>query len=343
MEPAVLTVRIGACLLLAGLLAGCGLGRSAPKPAPSAPGIRLELPAGFLGTTAWLPDGYVYVVRSPDPGAPDEVWRVAPGRPAEQLAMPNLAGCQRTNWLMLYAVPDGRLGLARYCIMDDPKRSHIDAVAFDPRTRQIQVLAPLGEYAPTAVSWRKDLHTGYVSYGDGKCAGFAALSQQGVTRLPEPITIDGRTWAVDQVFFTPATADCSQQGRADQALLTPDEHRMVFLASPESQGRTGDARERSPWHVYLQDLPDGRPRAVVRGFSDWRGMALAPDGRHLAVPGDRGGEHGLWMIDLDAGNMRKLTGVVLNNPSFAPDGRRLAVIHRLDDDHAELRVLDVAG
>lgn len=49
------------------------------------------------------------------------------------------------------------------------------------------------------------------------------------------------------------------------------------------------------------------------------------------------------MIDLDSGDMHKLTGAVLNNPSFAPDGRRLAVIRRLDDDHAELRVLDVAG
>lgn len=59
----------------------------------------------------------------------------------------------------------------------------------------------------------------------------------------------------------------------------------------------------------------------------------------------RGGQQGLWVIDLDSGEMHKLTGAVLNNPSFAPDGRRLAVIHRLDPDgdHSELRVLDSAG
>jgi hypothetical protein len=49
------------------------------------------------------------------------------------------------------------------------------------------------------------------------------------------------------------------------------------------------------------------------------------------------------VIDLDSDDTHKLTGAVLSNPSFAPDGRWLAVIRRLDDDHAELRVLDSAG
>lgn len=255
MAPAGLTVRIGACLLLA----GCGFGRSAPNPEP--PGTRLDLPAGFLGTTAWLPDGYVYVVRSPDPGAQDEVWRVAPGRPAEQLALPDLAGCHRTNWMNLSALPDGRLGLARYCIMDDPEQSHIDAVAFNPTTRQVQLLAPLGEYNPTAVSWRKDLQSGFVSYGNGTCGGFAPLSPGGVGQLPKPLSIDGRSWAVDQVFFEPATADCTRQGRADQALLTPDERRLVFW--PRRSRRAGAATP-------------GRRR---RGTSMCRSFRMASRGR----------------------------------------------------------------
>jgi len=340
MEPDILIARIAACLLLVAALASCEWGRS-DKPPPPVPGTRLDLPEGSLGTTAWLADGYVYVVHSSKVIDPYRLWRAAPGRPPQPVALPNLPECRRTSWVKLTALLDERLGLARYCSMEDPRQSHIDSVAYDPKTQRVELLAPLGEYNPTSVSWHKDLTSGYVSYGTGVCAGFAPLRRKGIGRFPNPITIDGHTWQVDQVFFDRVDTDCRAQGRAEQALLTRDERRLVFLASPESQGNSGQVREIYPWHVYEQELPDGQPRRVVRGFSDTRGVALAPDGRTLAVAGLRGKEQGLWLVDLDSGNMRKLTGAVFSSPAFSPDGRQLAVVRFLDDEHAELRVLNV--
>lgn len=185
------------------------------------------------------------------------------------------------------------------------------------------------------------MQSGYVSHGSGICDGFAALTRQGPRRLPAATTIDGHTWRLDEELFQPGDADCRDQGRATSALLTPDERELVFLASRESRGHSGQARLDYPWYLYIQDLPDGKPRVLVRGFSDTRGMAVSPDGKHVAIAGRRGDEQGLWLVDIDTGDMRKLTGARFSEPAFSPDGSQLAVILSEDIERAELYVLDV--
>jgi dipeptidyl aminopeptidase/acylaminoacyl peptidase len=257
--------------------------------------------------------------------------------------LPDKEGCLRTEYLLPHPLPDGRLGLARDCEMEDPEQSHIDLIAYDSANRRLEVLAPLGKDNPNAVSWRKDLQTGYVSHGSGICDGVAPLSRQGAQRFPEPITLEGHTWRLEEVFFQAGNEDCKDQGRADIALLTPDERHLVFLASPKSQGQSGQARLDHPWHLYIQDLPSGTPRTLVRGFSDTRGIAVSPDGKHVAIAERRGDEQGLWLVNIRTGDMRKLAGVRFSWPAFSPDGSQLAVILSEDIEHAELYVLNLSA
>jgi hypothetical protein len=44
--------------------------------------------------------------------------------------------------------------------------------------------------------------------------------------------------------------------------------------------------------------------ALAGGF-DERGAAMAPDGKHVAVTGRRGARQGVWLIDLDTGDMHR--------------------------------------
>jgi hypothetical protein len=338
------TVLLG-CLLVPLALSSCQLGDAGGSAEPTRPpGTRLDLPKGAIGGIAWLPDGYLYVTWQPNATTAITDWRVAPGHRGQQVTLPGLAGCNRTEYLLPHRLPDGRLGLSRFCQADNSDQTHSDLVAYDPATGGLEMLAPLGHNAPSGVSWRRDLRSGYISHGSGICDGLAPLTRQGPGSFPNPTTIDGHAWRLDEVFRQSGTDDCRDQGRAFGPLLTPDERRLVFLASPQAQGHGGQTRLDEPRGIYVQDLPDGQPRALVRGFSDTRGMAMAPDGKHVAIAGRRGSEQGLWLVDLDSGAMRKLTDAQLHFPTFSPDGRHLAVMYRHGDYEnfdTEVRVLNV--
>jgi hypothetical protein len=255
--------------------------------------------------------------------------------------LPALANCRRTEYLLPHRLPDGRLGLARWCTTGD-FNERIDLVAVSPaHSRQVQMLAPLGDNNPGMVSWRRGLRSGYVSHGSGICDGIAPLTRSGPVRFPRPLTLAGHTWRLDEELFTRAD-DCQAQGRADSALLTADQRRLVFFASPDSQGHDGMSRLDYPWNLYVWQPPgQGQPRLVAAGFDDIRGMDIAPDGTRAAVAARRGSTEGLWLVDLNTGRLRQIGGGHLDFPAFSADGRRLAVVLSRDVDHDQLRVVDL--
>jgi hypothetical protein len=333
----VLTVRWAGCLLLLVALSACGVFSSGGSEAP-APGTSVAMPVGGLAATAWFPDGWIYTLYTPTVDSDAQIWRTGLGRAPVRLDLPDVPGCRVTEYLLPHRLPDERLGLARVCSMEDPQQDHIDLVAYRPADGVIEVLVPIGLNNPVEVSWRRDLSGGFLSTGSGICDGFAPFTRQGLVRFTGPTTVDGHTWRLDELLFN-YTGDCSDQGRATFAVMTPDEGRLVFLAAPAAQGH--EARLDYPVGVYLRTLPDGPPKAVVRGFSDTRGVAMAPDGKHFAVAGRRGSEQGLWIVDLGSGAMRKLTGAHVSYPSYEPGGHRISVTLFHDVNHSELRVLDI--
>jgi len=303
---------------------------------------RLAAPAGHLFGTAWLPDGRIYFGRATDAGGQPETWRIpASAGGAERLRPPSVPTCRFTEFLHVTALPDGRLGLTRFCHGATPDRDAIDTGALDPRTSRYERLAPLGDTNPSAVTWRAGLRTGFVSYSSAICASLAGLTGKGPQRLPGPLTLDGRTWRLDEDVFAPGDTDCTGRGRADLPVLSPDGRLLYFVASPASVGVSGTTRLDVPWNLYRWSQPGGHPKPLLRDLGTPVGLAISPDGRQLAVAGQRDGEYGLWLVDSSTGSARKLAAGKLVDPSFSPDGRRLAAIFRQDGDHAFLQVLDL--
>lgn len=133
---------------------------------------------------------------------------------------------------------------------------------------------------PSAVAWHADMRSGFVSHSGGSCATLAPLTRQGPQPFPAPMTLDGHTWRLDAGFFD-TTDDCSAQGRADMPALTPDGDALVFLASPDSQGKEGFGRLSVPWTLYRQLLPDGKPKPLTHDLVSPKGLTMKPDGSSL--------------------------------------------------------------
>jgi hypothetical protein len=338
--PAKPRALLGVLLLV---LAGCApIGDGQPKASVAMRQVRT--PEGVLFGTAWLRDGWIYFGHQAGiTDKDDQTWRVlASGGEPQRLGLPDRSGCRITEYLRADSLPDGRLGLARFCeafAPGDPTR--IDSGAFDPHTGRYEPLAPLGDVNPSKVTWRADLRSGYVSHTSGICAGLAPLTRRGAQRFPQPVTLQGRTWRLEDDVVLPADEDCSGRGRADLPVLAPDGSRLYFLGSPESMGVSGFARLDQPWSLYRWSPPGGSPKLLLGGLNDPLGLAISPDGRALALGAKRHGRFGLWLVNTSDGSTNHLASGEFGGPSFSPDGRHLVGLLHRDTDHDELYVFDL--
>jgi hypothetical protein len=301
MEPHRFSTCLIAGLLLLMVMTGCGWRPPhASNDLTRPPGARLDVPGGSIAVITWLPDGEIYLDWAQRLGTPHSIMRITLGRAAEPVDLPQQAGCRRTNYLLPHRLPDGRLGLARKCITDDPSGIGFTLIGYWSATRGIDDLVRVGQNLPRAVSWRRTMDGGYLSTGSGICDGFAPITRRGVGEFPGPVTLDGHTWRLDEIFHDTGVDSCTEQGRAGWAMLTPDNRQLIFAAAPGAQGASGQSRLDVPSHLYRQNLPAGRPGKLASDFTDLTGMDVSPDGRLLAVAGRRGRDRGLWLINFDS-------------------------------------------
>jgi Tol biopolymer transport system component len=109
-----------------------------------------------------------------------------------------------------------------------------------------------------------------------------------------------------------------------------DAKRLYFVGS--LRDRQGDDFIYYEADVFAVDARGGRPRRVTR-WRDVVAVAPSPDGRTLLVsraehPGKRPVEFGLWLVDADGSNERRLLdapkGEADLGGTWSPDGRRIA-------------------
>ncbi|NJN80827.1 MAG: SH3 domain-containing protein [Caldilineaceae bacterium] len=84
--------------------------------------------------------------------------------------------------------------------------------------------------------------------------------------------------------------------------------------------------------IYLFDMVSGQLRKLTTGIDP----ALSPDGKTVAFTRD-GGEHGLYLIDIDGQNERNIFGEreLFRSPKWSPDGNW--IVFSRGDDYLECR------
>ncbi len=77
--------------------------------------------------------------------------------------------------------------------------------------------------------------------------------------------------------------------------------------------------------IYLYDFASGALRSLTTGADP----AISPDGKTVAFWRQDGGEHGLYLIDIDGAAARRVLtrAEKLRSPTWSPDGRSIAFSH----------------
>lgn len=93
--------------------------------------------------------------------------------------------------------------------------------------------------------------------------------------------------------------------------------------------------------IYVMDADNSNAtRLTEHPERDQRGV-FSPDGKTIAFVSQRDGDVAIWLMAADGSNPRKL--VQGREPSFSPDGRRLAFTSSAFDDNDEIYLIDLDG
>jgi len=76
--------------------------------------------------------------------------------------------------------------------------------------------------------------------------------------------------------------------------------------------------------IYLVDPREGSPKQLISDYVQYIDqLAVSPDGRYIVFTSKRSGNHALWRMDADGGNLTQLTKTIGLVPDFSPDGREI--------------------
>jgi Tol biopolymer transport system component len=130
-------------------------------------------------------------------------------------------------------------------------------------------------------------------------------------------------------------------GAMTHATITVSATRPYVLLFDAWSGVAGEGAK-----FYGLDLDDEEalPVTPLEG-SDWgRRPRPSPDGSRILFSGTVGGVPGVYLMNVQGGGLRRLlNGSSFGEPSWSPDGTRIAFVHRPPSGHSEIWVMDVSG
>lgn len=282
-----------------------------------------------LGHVVWMGDGLTYAIAG-GYDEPHRLVRIGEGQAPADVAM-ILPSCEGPHVEALARVSEYAVVVATAC------QGEVGTAFFfvDVRNMETRLLARIDQ-AVVDLAWVDSAGRGYFATRDssGRCWSIGAVANGRVARFDAPVTVDGRTWNIDDGLDS--GSDCLGVGNASApAAITGDV--LYFAASGAASGvESYEDRRRAAASIVRRRGSDGDVTVVGSGFADVRDVAVSNDGRLLAVSGRREGRWSCWLVDVGTKHTRDLGATGAESAAFSPDGQRIAVVAGGEIVYAEI-------
>jgi hypothetical protein len=304
---------IGSILvLLAAVLTAC-----AAEPEPGVPVERVGVPAGHYHHVLRFPDGQLLIGADREPSYATRAARFYHLQKERfiDVPLPDDARCtRRTEYTAAKALPDGNLGFSMICRGFWPERpvGQDDArfvVAYDWELSAIQqiVAAPL-PVTTWSPSWNPEMTRGVV--GIGSLLGTVAwITPLGMEPMIVSIETGEQSWSLADNLaamedYRRGNDRTSEVGIARNPAWSPDGRLVAFWASTDVIGRTGMARARGSYGLFLLDVETWQLTSIVENVQNVTLLRWSPDSQWLAFFGDIGSsKHSLWAVSVDGAGL----------------------------------------
>lgn len=347
-------------LCLALLAFGCGVDQSGESARP----VELELPRGTYGHLAWLSDEWIVSAYEKSEVSDFRLWAFRPdGSDFRQTPLQNDTRCRITRYSAPARLPDGRLGAAKQCEGPEGTELALEVTYIahslgEHRSERLATVIPIqgrsrttsgrlsGDRVPEAVSWQPTLSRAAMST-PGLCSTVVLLQRSGYSGIPARISSAAGSWNLDDALKISPTESCEAIGRARYPTWSQGDE-IAFFASPQVIGKRGSERASRPANLYIMTPDHWTPSELLSNIAPPSSLEWSPDGQWLAFAAGEEDDGTLWLYHVERDKLMQLTGGGVLQATWAPDGKRLALIRRSGKDsrpsqpETSVSILDVS-
>lgn len=233
-------------------------------------------------------------------------------------------------------LPDGRLGLIKWCVTDNAFTYASYMVAYDWRTGHLEQIVqnPLKHFDISGCfSWNPEMTRGIQAVSNGLTGTLNWLTRVG----PEPVYITlregNRVWDLSKDFEENGSRE---GGRISCPSWSPKGDKIAVFVSFDAMGVEGIARLDKQSQLLLLSPETGESESVLSGIYYPESIEWSPDGENIAFVGDLTNE--LWVFNVKTRSLFLIAkGGEFDDLSWSPDSQKIAVIWCIECEKSEVR------
>ncbi|MEW6285401.1 MAG: hypothetical protein AB1509_04175 [Chloroflexota bacterium] len=309
----------------------------------------LHFPAAHFEDILWRNDGALIAFQREEERPLRQPYALMGDDALRYLDLPQERECLVTHYRFPTPLPDGRLGLIKWCVKENVFFDASYMVAYDWQTGQLEQIVerPLKHFdIAQCFSWSPDMSRGVQTVSNGLVGTLNWLTPEG----PEPVNItlrDGdREWNLAQDYEENGS---TKGGTISCPSWSPKGDKIAVFVSFDAMGVEWIPRLDKQEVLVLIDPKTGKTETVLRGMHSAQSMRWSPDGTKIGFTGyaetgakDYQGneQYGLWVFDVTSQSLALISkDKYFEDLAWSPDSKRIAVIwcNRLDCSESEKR------